>query len=98
VIAIVMYDQAADLNFPPAIFNLGVMYMEGKGTPRGMPSIHTDTLLSESRDMAKAREYFQRAERLNPKLRMPEVSDLPVRAGPLWTCSVDVAMSLFCST
>lgn len=55
VIDIVMHDQAADLNFPPAIFNLGVMYMEGKGTPRGMPSIHVGTLLSELRYGESAR-------------------------------------------
>ena len=28
--------QASNLNFAPAIFNLGVMYMEGKGVAKGM--------------------------------------------------------------
>lgn len=50
---------AADQQFAPALFNLGVLYLNGQGV---------------ARDEAKAQSLFERANKLNAKLAIPHIS------------------------
>lgn len=55
--AVRWWTAAAEHNFAPAVFNLGVAYCKGFGVPA---------------DLSVARQHFQRAQRLNPNLQIPE--------------------------
>lgn len=61
------WNLAANQQFAPALFNLGVLYLNGQGV---------------ARDEAKAQSLFERANKLNAKLAIPHIPSSTGRRAP----------------
>lgn len=57
--AIKWWHEASKFNFAPAVYNIGIMYLNGSGVKK---------------DEAMAREYFIKAHNLNPNLSLPDMN------------------------